>query len=64
MTTDELKNYFVTGYRFKLKTGMAINTFQNWMKWGYVPMDAQCRIEEFTRGELKADFEHARRRRD
>lgn len=60
MTTEELKKYFKTGYRFEKLTEMTANSFRNWAKWGYIPMDSQCKIELFTGGKLKADYEHAR----
>ncbi len=61
MKPSEVKEYFVTGYRFQLATGMTANSFDNWMKWGYIPMHSQCRLEEFTNGKLKANFQHVRR---
>ena len=60
MTIEELKQYFINAYQFGIRTGISGNSFRNWVKWGYIPMDAQCRIERFTSGELKANFDHAR----
>ena len=59
MTLEEIKKYFVSGYKFSMITGMAHTNFTNWKKKGYIPILAQHRIEQLTGGELKADFKHA-----
>jgi len=64
MKIEELKAHFTNAYRFEMKTGMAANSFRNWVKWGFIPMTSQCRIERFTKGKLKADFDHARKHVD
>tara|TARA_R110000868_G_scaffold161317_1_gene391515 strand:+ start:18644 stop:18829 length:186 start_codon:yes stop_codon:yes gene_type:complete len=57
MTSDQVKKFYVTGYRFQKETGMSANSFDNWMKWGFVPTFSQLRIEKFTDGKLKAEWE-------
>ena len=56
MTAEEVKEYYVNAYRFAQQTDMCANSFQNWQKWGFVPMFSQLKIERFTKGELKADW--------
>jgi hypothetical protein len=58
MTPKEVKDLYGTNYNFYLKTGMAPNTLANWVRWGYVPANAQCKIELITDGLLKADLSH------
>lgn len=41
---------------FNKKTGMSNNTLRNWLKWGYVPEEAQYRIERITQGRLKTEW--------
>ncbi len=64
MTIEELKEFFINAHRFERKTGMASNSFRNWMKWGFIPIESQCRIERFTASQLKANYEHARKNVD
>lgn len=56
MTPGEIKEYFSNGYKFSRETGMAIQSFHNWLKWGYVPLNSQLKIQTITDGKLKADF--------
>ncbi len=60
MTTDELKDYYVNSYRFGKATSMSAISFSNWMKWGFIPMESQCKIEKATEGKLKADYSHTK----
>lgn len=57
MTPEELKKHFKTGYAFYKKTGMSHNSFENWIKWGFVPYLSQKKIEKITNGLLKAEWE-------
>lgn len=60
MTIQELKDYFVTGYRFEQQTGISSVSFQNWIKWDYIPIRSQFKIEQLTNGKFKADIKHDR----
>ena len=60
MTITEIKDYFKNGYQFEKITTISANTFRNWVKWGYIPMDSQCKIERFTNGKLKANYNDAK----
>lgn len=52
MTPTDVKNYFKSLYRFRKETGMSASTLANWLKWGYVPINAQYRLEQMTGGKL------------
>lgn len=52
MTPAEVKNHFKSLYRFRKETGMSAATLANWLKWGYVPINAQYRLEQLTSGAL------------
>jgi len=54
MTTEEVKAFYGTGYKFQKSTGMSANSFENWMKRGFVPTFSQLKIERATNGKLKA----------
>jgi hypothetical protein len=56
MTLEEVKAYFGTSYRFSMITGFAHTNFSNWEKKKYIPYLTQKRLEEFTDGVLKADW--------
>ncbi len=60
MTIQELKDYFVTGYRFQQATNITSVSFQNWIKWGYIPIKSQFKVEKLTNGKFKADINHDR----
>lgn len=56
MTPEDVKKYYGSQYMFKKKTGMSNSTLGNWLKWGYVPEDAQYKLERITNGELKTEW--------
>lgn len=58
MKPIDVKNYFKSTYNFAKKTGITHSTLIRWIKLGYIPSDAQIRIERITNGELKVDFDH------
>lgn len=55
MKPEDVKAYYGSQYMFRKKTGMSANTLGNWLKWGYVPEDAQYKLERITNGELKIE---------
>ena len=59
MTPKDVKKYYKSSYSFSNKTGMAPNSFLNWLKWGYIPLDSQVKLEQLTNGELKATWNKA-----
>ena len=61
MTIDEVARYYKSSYFFNKQTGMAPNSYLNWIKWGYIPIVSQHKLEELSGGILKADFKHARK---
>ncbi len=66
MTIEDVLRHFGTCYRVAKDVGFAQNTPRNWRKIGYIPIDAQARIQEFTNGILKLNFKdaHAYKGRD
>jgi hypothetical protein len=54
MTLLEVKEYFVTAYRFSKLTKMSPNNWENWERRGFIPYDSQRRIERSTLGRLIA----------
>lgn len=56
MTPDDVLKKYGTKYRFHKETQMAASSLGNWVRWGYVPMGAQLKLERITKGELKADW--------
>lgn len=55
MKPEDVKNYYGSQYSFNKVTGMSGSTLGNWLKWGYVPEDAQYKLERITKGALKAE---------
>jgi hypothetical protein len=53
---DEVKRYYGSQYNFRKLTGMSASTLGNWIKWGFVPEDAQYKLERLTKGELKTEW--------
>ena len=56
MTPEKVKDYYGSTYMFRKQTGMSSSTLSNWMKWGFVPEDAQYKLERLTKGELKTQW--------
>ena len=56
MTPKDVKKYYKTLYRFNKATGMSCSTLHNWIKWGFVPLPSQIKIEELTEKKLIAEW--------
>lgn len=69
MTLDEIKEHYTTWTRAMRELDFSPNCYQNWVRAGSIPLHAQLRIEDRTKGLFKADkklknkYEAARRRR-
>lgn len=55
MSPENVLDKYGTKYKFNKETKMAASSLGNWLKWGYVPLGAQLKLERITKGELKAD---------
>ncbi len=56
MTPEDVKKYYKSQYNFRKETGMSTSTLGNWLKWGYIPVDSQYRLERLTEGKLKTEW--------
>ena len=56
MKPSDVKKYYGSQYRFHKQTGMSVATLGNWLKWGYVPENAQYKLERLTDGALKTEW--------
>ncbi len=56
MTPEDVKKYYRSQYNFRKETGMSTSTLGNWLKWGYIPVDSQYRLERLTAGKLKTEW--------
>jgi hypothetical protein len=54
---EQVKDYYRSGYNFAKSTGMSANSLGNWLKWGFVPKDAQYKLAHITGGSLTVDLE-------
>jgi hypothetical protein len=57
MTVDEVHAYFDHNWANvcrELKLG--VNTYQGWIKRGYIPMATQLKIEKQTQGKLQSEL--------
>ncbi len=58
MSPDEIKKYYGDScYIFHKKTGMSAASLCNWLRWGYVPFTSQAKLQQLTKGGLKATWE-------
>ncbi len=62
MTTDEVKDYYMNSYQFRKMTSMSPQSFMNWMKWGFVPIISQMKLQILSGGKLQASLEHGRKK--
>ena len=60
MTIQELKNYYKSSYAFAQATKMSHSSYQNWIEWGFIPIESQIKIERLSAGGLRADLKHGR----
>jgi hypothetical protein len=58
MTPKEVKKYYKSQYNFREQTGMSAATLGNWLKWDFVPLKSQVKLEALTNGALKAEWHH------
>ena len=56
MTPKQVLDYYKSYHYFKLRTGMSASSLWNWIKWGYVPILSQMKLEKLTGGKLKASI--------
>lgn len=58
MTPKEVHRYYKSLYRFHKETGMSCSTLGNWLRWGFVPLKAQVKLQQLSRGDLVAHWHH------
>lgn len=56
MTPEDVNTYYGNPYRFNKQTKMSASTLANWIKWGFVPENAQYKLERITEGKLKTQW--------
>jgi len=62
MLLDEVIKHYGSKLKLSKAVGIAISVPHVWAFRGYIPIEAQHKIEDHSRGHLKADYAHARRR--
>lgn len=64
MKTDEIYEHFYQNWsRAMRELGFSKNTYQAWLKNGYIPMPSQLKIEEVTNSKLIADINITKKRK-
>jgi|FreactTroBogLake_1042271.scaffolds.fasta_scaffold50185_2 hypothetical protein len=56
MTPEDVKNYYGSTYRFQKSTGMNATTLHQWLRKGYIPLNAQASLQILTNGALIAEI--------
>ncbi len=56
MSPEEILKHYGSRYRFHKETGISASTLFNWLKWGYVPEEAQYKMERITNGLFKTEW--------
>lgn len=56
MIPEQVKQHYGTLYRFNKETKMSCNSLANWLKWGYIPLLSQIKLEALTHGQLKSEW--------
>jgi hypothetical protein len=62
MKPEDVRRHYRTSYNFRKETGMSTASWFNWTDSGFVPIASQFKLEEMTKGELKASWEDARKK--
>lgn len=61
MTLEEVYNHYGQCWALTCRElGVSRNTYQNWVKKGFIPIETQVRIEHTTKGLFKANLNHSR----
>lgn len=58
MTTDEVKEHFVTWANAMRKCDLSVHAYCNWLAKGYIPYHSQVKIAEVSKGVLKVDIDN------
>ena len=58
MTLDDVIKFYGTSYNFKKTTNMSHDNYRLWRQKGYIPILTQFKLEELSKGKLKADYKH------
>ena len=58
MTLQDVHDYFGNWAHLARETKQGITTHRTWITQGYIPIQAQYRLEFRTQGGLKADVKH------
>ncbi|HWW39657.1 hypothetical protein [Pedobacter sp.] len=58
MRPKEVYRYYKSSYAFNKETGMSRATLGNWLKWGYVPLKSQVKLQRLTKNDLMAEWHH------
>jgi hypothetical protein len=58
MILDEVIAFYGTSYNFQKITKMSHDNYRVWKRKGYIPILTQFKLEELSRGKLKADYKH------
>ncbi len=56
MKPEDILKHYGTKYRFCKETGISAASLGNWIKWGYVPENAQYKLERITKGLFKTEW--------
>jgi len=54
MTTDDVYEFFGSGWKASCAIGITKSAFSAWIKRGYIPLKQQIRIQKITKGKLIA----------
>lgn len=57
MLLQDVIDYFESSYRFSKETKSSPSTLTYWQRVGYVPLDAQLKLEKITNGKLSASLD-------
>jgi len=64
MTTDDVYQFFGSGWKASCAIGITKSGFSKWIARGYIPFDQQKKIEKLTKGKLTARKEDAKKSSD
>lgn len=61
MKPTEVLEHYKSCHYFHKHTSMSASSLWNWVKWGYIPFESQKKIEEISKGKLKAKWEDSKK---
>jgi hypothetical protein len=56
MKPEEVLKHYKSIHYFRKYTGMSASSLWNWLAWGRIPIKSQLKLQQLSKGALKANL--------